>query len=103
VDDASVAVGVAAHGYPTAPRTGDPIGSLDAAGSVKGVTVFHAGTLRDEAGLLRTARGRVLVVTALGPEIEVARGRAYEAVGRVCFDGMQYRSDIAAGTETRAT
>jgi phosphoribosylamine--glycine ligase len=99
VDDAAVAVVVAAHGYPAAPRTGDPIASLDAAGSVKGVTVFHAGTSQDRAGTLRTARGRVLVVTALAPGIEVARGRAYEAVARVGFDGMQYRSDIAAGTE----
>jgi len=101
VDDAAVAVVVAAHGYPAAPRTGDPIGSLDAAGSVKGVTVFHAGTSRDKAGVLRTARGRVLVVTALGPGLDAARERAYEGVARVSFDGMQYRSDVAAGSGTR--
>ncbi len=100
VDDAAVAVVVAAHGYPAATRTGDPIGLLDAADSVKGVTVFHAGTTQDQAGVLRTARGRVLVVTALGPEVGDARERAYEGIARISFDGMQYRSDIAAGVET---
>ena len=38
--------------------------------------------------------GRVLGVTALGANLDAAVTRAYEAVGRISFDGMQYRRDI---------
>ena len=99
-DDAAVAVVAAAHGYPGAPRTGDPIEGLDRAGSVGGVTVFHAATSRDDTGALRTAGGRVLVVSALGATLGQARRRAYEGVGEIGFDGMGYRRDIGAGIET---
>ena len=44
-----------------------------------------------------TAGGRVLAVSALGASLEEARGLAYEACGRISFDGMQYRRDIAQG------
>ena len=57
--------------------------------------MFHAGTCRDETGVLRTAGGRVLVVTALGATLEQARETAYKGVAEIGFDGMQYRSDIA--------
>ena len=96
-----MAVVTASGGYPAAPRTGDPIEGVDAAGSVRGVTVFHAGTCRDETGVLRTAGGRVLVVTALGATLEQARETAYKGVAEIGFDGMQYRSDIGDGVEVR--
>jgi phosphoribosylamine--glycine ligase len=38
--------------------------------------------------------GRVLVVSALGRDLSDARRAAYEAVGNLRFDGMQYRTDI---------
>ena len=85
-----------ADGYPASPRTGDPITGIDVATAVNGVTVFHAGTARDEHGALRTAGGRVLNVTATGADLEVARTRAYEAAGLIKFEGMRYRNDIAA-------
>jgi phosphoribosylamine--glycine ligase len=43
----AVCVVIASHGYPDAPRTGDPITGLDALGDV---IVFHAGTARREDG-----------------------------------------------------
>jgi phosphoribosylamine---glycine ligase len=95
-DEACVTVVVACEGYPASPRTGDAIEGLDEAGRFDGVTVFHAGTARDEDGLIRTAGGRVLNVTALGPTIADARHRAYEATGAISWPGMQYRRDIAA-------
>jgi phosphoribosylamine--glycine ligase len=55
--------------------------------------VFHAGT-RLEGGALLTNGGRVLCVTALGDSLRMARGRAYEMIERVRFEGMQYRKDI---------
>jgi phosphoribosylamine--glycine ligase len=55
--------------------------------------VFHAGT-RAEGGAIVTNGGRVLCVTALGDNLRAARSRAYEAVERIRFDGMQFRKDI---------
>jgi phosphoribosylamine-glycine ligase len=58
--------------------------------------VFHAGTKPGANGAVVTDGGRVLGVTALGDGIEDAVRRAYDAVKRIQFDGMQYRKDIAA-------
>jgi len=33
-------------------------------------------------------------VTARGADIDDVAARAYEAVGRIAFDGVQYRRDI---------
>jgi phosphoribosylamine--glycine ligase len=99
-DDACVTVALTADGYPASPRTGDPITGIDVAAAVNTVTVFHAGTARDEAGVLRTAGGRVLNVTATGIDLEVARTRAYEAASIIDFQGMTYRKDIAARAAT---
>jgi phosphoribosylamine--glycine ligase len=95
--DPAVCVVLASEGYPDAPRTGDPIRGLDAAGSVPGVTVFHAGTAGDPSGEgVATSGGRVLGVTALGATQDEARARAYRAVGAIAWPGMQHRTDIAA-------
>jgi phosphoribosylamine--glycine ligase len=96
-DEAAVTVVLASEGYPASPRTGDVIEGLEAAGEVEGVTVFHAGTAAAADGTVRTAGGRVLDVTALGATLAAARERAYEAVGRISWPGMQFRRDIAAG------
>ncbi|HWE26515.1 MAG TPA: phosphoribosylamine--glycine ligase [Polyangia bacterium] len=91
---ASVCVVVAAGGYPGAYRSGLPIGGLDAAVAVDGVTIFHAGTRRDDSGHIVTAGGRVLGVTALGDDVENARQRAYRAVDSIHFEGAHHRRDI---------
>ncbi len=92
----AVCVVAASPGYPEAPVTGHLITGLDGAGTLDHVSVFHAGTRRDEEGALRTAGGRVLCVSALGTDLASARARAYEAVAAVHFDGMQVRTDVAA-------
>jgi phosphoribosylamine--glycine ligase len=106
-DEAAVCVVCAARGYPLDPRQGELIGGLRDAGTVGGVSIFHAGTAADGAGQLRTAGGRVLAVTALAPTLALARDRAYESVREIEFPGMQFRTDIAeraaaaaAGAET---
>jgi phosphoribosylamine--glycine ligase len=99
-DDACVGVVLATEGYPASPRSGDVISGLDAAGALDGVQVFHAGTVRDGA-TIRTAGGRVLAVTALGPTIGVARDRAYEATGLISWPGEQHRTDIAAAASAQ--
>jgi len=89
----SVCVVLASRGYPATPKVGDPISGLDDAGALPGVNVFHAGTARRDRSLV-TSGGRVLGVQALGPDIRSAIARAYEAVDRIRFDGMQLRRDI---------
>ena len=41
-----------------------------------------------------TAGGRVLTVVASGDNYGTAIDRAYAAVAKISFDGMQYRRDI---------
>jgi phosphoribosylamine--glycine ligase len=90
---AAVCVTLASGGYPGAYRTGLPVHGIDEAEAVPGVRVFHAGTAaRDDT--IVTAGGRVLGVTAVAGSIGDAIGRAYEAVGRIRFEGMHYRRDI---------
>ena len=92
---ASVCVVLASAGYPRSTESGKRIRGLEAAESDPDVVVFHAGTRREGAGFV-SAGGRVLGVTARGPDIAAAAARAYAAADRIHFDGMQLRRDIAA-------
>ncbi len=100
---AAVTVVLAAAGYPENPRLGDPIGGLAAAAAGPGVDVLHAGTVQDADGTVRSAGGRVLSVTATGPDLGSARGSAYEAIGRIQLAGSHYRTDIGRGKESKAS
>jgi phosphoribosylamine--glycine ligase len=90
----AVSVVLASGGYPGDYETGKPIKGIEAAESLPGVTVYHAGTTRVEDGAVLTAGGRVLNITALGPDFASAQAAAYEAVSRISFDGMSFRTDI---------
>jgi phosphoribosylamine--glycine ligase len=98
--DWAVTLVAASAGYPESSRSGDVISGLDEA-EAAGAEVTHAGTARDANGEVITAGGRVLNVTALGPSPGEARERAYEAAGKIAFDGMQMRTDIAARAAER--
>ncbi len=92
--DASVCVVMASGGYPGTFEVGKRIDGLHEAGAVEGVKVFHAGTsIRD--GVHYTAGGRVLGVTARAGDLTTAVARAYEACGKIGFEGAHYRKDIA--------
>lgn len=91
---ASCCVICASSGYPGHYLTGYPI-DFGNAGDMAGVEIFHAGT-KLEDGKSLTAGGRVLAVNAVGDDAESARALAYEAVSRISFEGMRYRSDIGA-------
>jgi phosphoribosylamine--glycine ligase len=92
---AAVCVVLASAGYPRAAQTGDPIHGLAEAAADPDVVVFHAGTKRAGGGFV-TAGGRVLGVTARGPDVATAARRAYAAADRIAFEGKQMRRDIAA-------
>src|SRR5262249_24199832 len=89
----SVGVVLASAGYPGLVKNGAVIHGLDAAGRLPNVTVLHAGTPRRGEDIV-TAGGRVLTVVATGSGYQSAIDRAYEAVGLISFEGMQYRRDI---------
>ncbi len=91
---AAVTVVLAGRDYPDRGDSGTPISGIEDAERA-GALVFHAGTaLRD--GRLVTNGGRVLDVVGVGETVAAARTAAYDAVARIDFAGMRFRSDIAA-------
>ena len=93
---ACVTVVLASGGYPGSYETGKRIEGLDEAAAVDGALVFHAGTRAEDEQVV-TAGGRVLAVSGFGATVAEARATAYAAADRISFDGVQRRSDIAAG------
>ena len=105
---ACVCVVCAAAGYPGNYAKDKEISGLEIAAKLGGVVVFHAGTLRLGSTSLTTGRsgqaknefkyitngGRVLGVTGLGATIKEAINKAYAGVGKINFEGMQFRKDI---------
>ncbi|HVR04697.1 MAG TPA: phosphoribosylamine--glycine ligase [Solirubrobacteraceae bacterium] len=92
----AVTVVLASGGYPESASTGVPISGLEQV--PQDVELIHAGTTLAD-GQVVTAGGRVLNVTALGPDPDSAREAAYAAARMISFEGMQLRGDIAAGIE----
>jgi len=92
---AGLGVVLAAAGYPDDPRKGAAIHGLsDVTGDTHpACKVFHAGTALEGHDVV-VSGGRVLCVTALGDSVRQAQRAAYDAVARIHFDGMQYRTDI---------
>ena len=90
---ASACVIAASEGYPGSYVTGRRINGLEEAARVPGVEIFHSGTAMVE-GHYVTEGGRVLGVTAAAPDLEQSLSLAYEALGRIHFEGMYYRKDI---------
>ncbi len=92
-DRASIAVVVAARGYPGTPARGGVIGGLDRAAAIPGVQVFHAGTdLRGDR--LVANGGRVLTVAATGDDLAAARTAAYAAIAEIDWADGFCRRDI---------
>ncbi|HEX2087459.1 MAG TPA: phosphoribosylamine--glycine ligase [Solirubrobacteraceae bacterium] len=88
----AVTLVLAGAGYPESASKGDVIEGLAAV--PEGVEVTHAGTARRGDDVV-TAGGRVLNVTALGPDPAAARDAAYAAADLITFEGRQLRRDIA--------
>ena len=82
---------LASDGYPKSYETGFPITipqDLDA-------EVYVAGA-KLEDGVLKTAGGRVLGVTAVGDTLQEAIEKAYSEAARVTFQNAYCRKDIGA-------
>ncbi len=90
---AALCVVYAAAGYPGDYDVGDEIKGVSGVFDDGDLQIFHAGT-RLEDGVLRSAGGRVLGVTAVGADLAEARAKAYGAIEQVDWDGGFYRRDI---------
>lgn len=95
---AAATVVLASGGYPGHYERGHAISGLEAAQAMDDVVVFHAGTARRD-GEVVTNGGRVLNVSAVGATLPAALQRAYAAVERIHFAGMQYRRDIGGAAQ----
>jgi phosphoribosylamine--glycine ligase len=89
----ALCVVIASRGYPSKPEKGRLITGLEELDDLEDVFVFHAGTKRIGTDYY-SAGGRVLGVTVLGDTHAEAVDKAYEAVSRVTFEGMYFRTDI---------
>lgn len=90
---ASVCVIAASEGYPGKYPSGRVIGGLEQVEESDDVVVFHAGTAERD-GEIVTAGGRVLGVSAAAGDLRTALDRAYGAMAKIHFEGMQFRRDI---------
>jgi phosphoribosylamine---glycine ligase len=93
---ASVAIAIVDDGYPDQVRGGGVIEGLDMVDGTPGLHVFIAGAAR-EGSTWRVRGGRAAYVVAEGDNVEMARERAYAAVGRLGGSGWRCRRDVAAG------
>ncbi len=93
---------LASGGYPGKYEKGKIITGIEDAETDPDIKVFHAGTIIGDAqdpdenrrGKLLTNGGRVLGVSATGATLQEALAKAYAAVSKISFEGMQYRTDI---------
>ncbi|HST75914.1 MAG TPA: phosphoribosylamine--glycine ligase [Acetobacteraceae bacterium] len=90
----SIAVVMAAKGYPGVPVRGTEIVGIERAASVPGVQVFQAGTELAPDGRLLAVGGRALTVCATAHTLRAARDAAYAAVKAITWPEGFYREDI---------
>lgn len=93
--DPCVCVVMASGGYPGSYEKGKRVEGLDDIRKISDVVVFHAGTKISD-GKVITSGGRVLGITALGPDLKAAIKHAYRSILKLKFDQAQYRTDIGA-------
>ena len=88
-----ITVVLAAKNYPGTPVIGNEIAGLAQASEIEGVQILHAATTFNGDKIVSNG-GRVLSVTATGPDLTIARDRAYKALKNIQLNGSHYRSDI---------
>src|SRR3989344_4493646 len=84
---------LASGGYPESYEKDKIISGVDEAEVQPDIVVFHSGTKMDGKNLV-TNGGRVLGVSAIDKTLEEALKKAYKAIEKISFEGMQYRKDI---------
>lgn len=92
-DNAAVCVVMASGGYPEKYAKGYEISGISDACAEENITVFHAGTKKENNKFI-TSGGRVLGVTATAESLDEAIRDAYDAVAKISFKDAHYRRDI---------
>ena len=90
-NESACTIVLASEGYPGSYEKNKKIEGLD--NKVNGVKIFHSGTKLNN-GHFVTNGGRVLSVTALGVNLQVAQAKAYDRCNQVSWDGKIKRHDI---------
>lgn len=92
--DPAMCVVMATNGYPGSYPKGTLIQDLQKTNDVQDLTVFHAGTARNEEGEFISTGGRVLGITATGVDLREAKGKCYRAVDLINWPDGFCRRDI---------
>lgn len=90
----AVCVVMASAGYPGDYQKGFPIRGLEAASDTPDSKVFHAGTKLQNGNVVNSG-GRVLGVTAMGENLDLAKLNAYARVKSIRWEGAWCRKDIS--------
>lgn len=90
----STTVVMVAGGYPGEYQKGHKIIGLEVAGKGNNSIIFHAGTKLNDSGEVLTNGGRVMAVTGIGHNLELALQNAYQTVSEICWDDLYFRKDI---------
>jgi phosphoribosylamine--glycine ligase len=96
-DGAAVCIVLASKGYPEQVESGKIVKFEKLPANT---VCFHAGT-KINSGQVITAGGRVFGVTAWAESLAKSIKSAYDGVGKINFDGMQFRRDIGKRTLSR--
>lgn len=88
--DFAVGVVLASEGYPENPNTGYPLKRIEPADNS---FVFYAG-VKEEAGVLLSNGGRILLAVSIAPTFKEAQARVYETMKELEVPHTFYRSDI---------
>ena len=90
-NESACTIVLASEGYPGSYEKNKKIEGLEH--KVNGIKIFHSGTKLDN-GHFVTNGGRVLSVTALGVNLQVAQAKAYDRCNQVSWEGKIKRHDI---------
>ena len=89
-DNHAATVILVSGGYPESYEKGKTINGLN---NLSQVSVFHSGTKKKNDSFV-TSGGRVLAITSMGKNFELALENSYNQIKNIKFDGMNYREDI---------
>ncbi|MDP3784999.1 MAG: phosphoribosylamine--glycine ligase [bacterium] len=95
-DKFACCVMAAAEGYPGKYKKGIKINGLTAFDANSDVIIFQAGTKINGSDTVVDKMGRAFGVSAVGNDLNVAIEKAYGALEKIKFDGMQFRTDIGS-------
>ncbi len=88
---AAATVMLVSAGYPEAYEKGKEISDIPA--PARDQLVFHAGT-KEADGKILTNGGRVLTVTSLASDLQLALAHSKQTAAHIQFEGKYYRRDI---------